>query len=317
MTQKLGFIFPGQGAQKTGMLADLGDQFALVRETFQEASDVLGYDLWELVQSGTDEQLAQTEITQPAILTSSVAVWRLWQDANGIPAALAAGHSLGEYSALVCSGAIAFADAVDLVRKRGQFMQDAVPAGVGAMSAIVGLDDETIVDICAALSEDNQAMSVQAVNFNSPGQVVIAGHTELVKKAGNALLDAGARRALPLPVSAPFHSSLMKPAAEKFAQVIDKIEISTPEVPVIQNATLAATDKPDVIRENLIKQIYMPVPWVKTIQQFQAEGVEVLIEMGPGQVLAGLNKRIAKDLPVVSVNSPQSLEKALEMTLNK
>jgi len=229
---KTGFIFPGQGSQKVGMLSELAEQFDSVQSTFTEASEVLGYDLWKLIQEGPAEELSKTHITQPAILTSSVAIWRLWNEQGGGAPDLVAGHSLGEYSALVCAGVLAFTDAVGLVQKRGLYMQNAVPLGVGAMAAIVGLEDDKIV---AACDEARQGEEVAAVNFNSPGQVVIAGHTGAVARAGDLCKAAGAKRALPLPVSAPFHSILMKPAAEQFATDLEAGALSTPEIPVMQN----------------------------------------------------------------------------------
>src|SRR6056300_561345 len=227
-----GFIFPGQGSQKVGMLAELADSFALVKETFAQASDVLGYDLWALTQSGPAEELAKTHITQPTILTTSVAIWRLWQDQGGIKPGLMAGHSLGEYSALTCAGVMDFADAVSLVQQRGQFMQSAVPLGVGGMAAIIGLEEAKVI---AACEQAKQGEEVAAVNFNCPGQIVIAGHSDAVTRAGELCKEAGAKRALPLPVSAPFHSVLMKPAAEKFAAVLDVVSFNSPDIPVLQN----------------------------------------------------------------------------------
>jgi len=305
---KTGFIFPGQGSQKVGMLSELAEQFDSVQSTFTEASEVLGYDLWKLIQEGPAEELSKTHITQPAILTSSVAIWRLWNEQGGGAPDLVAGHSLGEYSALVCAGVLAFTDAVGLVQKRGLYMQNAVPLGVGAMAAIVGLEDDKIV---AACDEARQGEEVAAVNFNSPGQVVIAGHTGAVARAGDLCKAAGAKRALPLPVSAPFHSILMKPAAEQFATDLEAVALSTPEIPVMQNFGLETPESPDRIRENLVNQIFNPVPWVATINKFADAGICRVLEIGPGKVLNGLNKRIVPEMAVLSINEPAGLNDAL------
>jgi [acyl-carrier-protein] S-malonyltransferase len=304
----LGFAFPGQNSQHVGMLAELGQSHPGIISTFTEASDVLGYDLWQLVQTGTAEQLALTHITQPAILTASVALWRLWLHQGGALPALMAGHSLGEYSALVCAGVLRFTDAVGLVKQRGEFMQSAVPVGVGAMAAIVGLDDAGVTKACA---EASGTEVVAAANFNSPGQVVIAGHSAAVQRAGELCKAAGAKRVLPLSVSAPFHSPLMKPAAEHFAEVLAGITLSTPAIPVVQNYGLATSMDPAAIRQNLVLQIYNPVPWVATVQAFAAGGITTLLELGPGKVLTGLNKRIDAGLNVLAVNDPASLATAL------
>jgi len=305
---KTGFIFPGQGSQKVGMLSELAEQFDSVQSTFTEASEVLGYDLWKLIQEGPAEELSKTHITQPAILTSSVAIWRLWNEQGGGAPDLVAGHSLGEYSALVCAGVLAFTDAVGLVQKRGLYMQNAVPLGVGAMAAIVGLEDDKVV---AACDEARQGEEVAAVNFNSPGQVVIAGHTGAVARAGDLCKAAGAKRALPLPVSAPFHSILMKPAAEQFATDLEAVALSTPEIPVMQNFGLETPESPDRIRENLVNQIFNPVPWVATINKFADAGISRVLEIGPGKVLNGLNKRIVPEMAVLSINETAGLNDAL------
>jgi len=310
MSATLGFTFPGQGSQHTGMLAALAESHPAVLATFSEASSVLGYDLWQLVQQGPAEELALTHITQPAILTASVALWRLWQQLGGAQPALMAGHSLGEYSALVCAGTLPFPDAVTLVRQRGEFMQNAVRVGAGGMAAIVGLDDAAVVTACWQACSFTEA--VAAVNFNSPGQVVIAGHNAAVIRAGELCKEAGAKRVLPLPVSAPFHSPLMQPAAEKFAAVLAKVKLSPPAIPVIQNHGLKSPTDVEEIRTNLILQIYNPVPWVATVQEFTARGITTVVELGPGKVLTGLNKRIAAGLNTMSVNDPASLAAALE-----
>ena len=307
-TGNTGFIFPGQGSQKVGMLSELAEAFAGVQATFDEASNVLGYDLWALIQAGPEEELALTHITQPAILTASVAIWRLWLEQGGGEPAIMAGHSLGEYSALACAGVLAFTDAVGLVQKRGQYMQSAVPVGVGAMAAIVGLDDDKVI---AACNEARESQEVAAVNFNSPGQVVIAGHAEAVARASELCKAAGAKRALPLPVSAPFHSRLMKPAADNFAADLAAVSFQAPRVPVLQNFGLKTPANPDVIRNNLVSQIYNPVPWVDTINRFAAAGISTVVEIGPGRVLSGLNKRINGEMSAMTVNDPASLEAAL------
>ncbi|MCV6604881.1 MAG: ACP S-malonyltransferase, partial [Porticoccaceae bacterium] len=251
MTNQLAFVFPGQGSQKIGMLADIAAQFPVVEATFEEASQVLGYDLWDRVQNGEQEQINLTECTQPLLLTASVAMWRVWQEKGGAQPSLMAGHSLGEWSALVCSGVVAFADAVELVRSRGAYMQEAVPKGVGAMAAIIGLDDEVIVSACKLASGDEV---VVPVNFNSPGQVVIAGHAGAVERAMEACKDAGAKRALPLPVSAPFHTPLMRPAADKLAARIEATRFEAPTVPVVHNVNAGTETDPAAIKTLMIEQ---------------------------------------------------------------
>ena len=302
-----GYIFPGQGSQKVGMLAELAESFSLVKETFLQASDVLGYDLWALTQTGPAEELDKTQITQPTILTASVAIWRLLKDQGGISPSLMAGHSLGEYSALTCAGVIDFADAVSLVQQRGEFMQSAVPLGVGGMSAIIGLDDDKVVVAC---EQAKQGEEVAAVNFNCPGQIVIAGHIDAVTRAGALCKEAGAKRALPLLVSAPFHCVLMKPAAEKFAAVLDEVTFNSPEIPVLQNFGLECSSDPEVIRNNLVNQIFSPVPWIDTINKFAGSRINQVLEIGPGNVLSGFNRRIQPDMNVLSVNDLASLEQA-------
>ena len=311
MAITLGAVFPGQGSQHVGMLSALADAYPQVETTFAEASDALGYDLWQLVREGPAEELALTHITQPAILSASVAVWRIWESTGGHAATLMAGHSLGEYSALVCSGALDFTDAVTLVRKRGEFMQGAVPVGVGAMAAIVGLDDEAVIEACEKAAASSAGV-VAAVNFKSPGQVVIAGHRPAVDAAIDACKAAGAKRALPLPVSAPFHSPLMQPAAERFADVLAEVGIRAPHTPVLQNFSLQASSDAATIRHNLVAQIHNPVPWVATVRLFREQGIERLLEFGPGKVLSGLNKRIDAALQVATVNDPESLQAALQ-----
>jgi len=306
---KFGMVFPGQGSQHVGMLAELAASFDIVQDTFREASAVLGYDLWQLAQAGPAEQLALTHVTQPLMLTGSVAIWRVWLQKKGSQPVLMAGHSLGEYSALVCAGALEFADAVSLVRQRGELMQSAVPVGTGTMAAILGLDDAVVVKCCAAAC--NQDI-VTAANYNSPGQVVIAGHVAAVERAVALCKEAGSRRAIPLSVSAPFHCPLMQPAAVQFAEVLAKIAIKAPQIPVIQNYGLAISSDPEQICRNLVAQIANPVPWVATMNLFAMQQVLQLLEVGPGKVLAGFNKRINPALETISLSDPASLAQALD-----
>ena len=306
--QHLGFVFPGQGSQKIGMLAELAAEFPVVGQTFAEASSVLGYDLWSLVQTGTQDEINLTERTQPLLLTASVAVWRAWQEKNGTRPALMAGHSLGEWSALVCAGVVDFKDAVRMVQQRGKFMQEAVPAGQGAMAAIIGLDDALILDAC---KKAEQGEVVAAVNFNSPGQVVIAGTATAVERASALCKEAGAKRALPLPVSAPFHTELMRPAADRLAEQIAATIFSVPEIPVVHNVTAEVETNPEKIKALMIEQIYSPVRWVECVNTMTAKGIAITLECGPGKVLSGLNKRINTDLVTVSVEKPEELLAAL------
>ncbi|MEX5412901.1 ACP S-malonyltransferase [Atlantibacter hermannii] len=308
MTQ-FAFVFPGQGSQAVGMLADVAAQYPVVEETFAEASAVLGYDLWALVQQGPAEELNKTWQTQPALLTASVALYRVWQQEGGKAPAMMAGHSLGEYSALVCAGVIAFSDAVRLVELRGKLMQDAVPEGTGAMSAIIGLDDESIAKAC---EESAQGQVVSPVNYNSPGQVVIAGHKEAVERAGAACKAAGAKRALPLPVSVPSHCALMKPAAEKLAVELQNITFNAPAIPVVNNVDVACATDPDEIRNALVRQLYSPVQWTKSVELMASRDITHLYEVGPGKVLTGLTKRIVDSLTASAINEPASLAAALE-----
>lgn len=305
---QLAFVFPGQGSQKIGMLADLAEQNPIIQQTFAQASGVLGYDLWDLVQNGSQEDINLTERTQPLLLTASVAIWRLWQEKQGAAPSMLAGHSLGEWSALVCAGVVAFEDAVKLVQQRGAFMQAAVPAGEGAMAAIIGLDDAAIV---AACEQASVAGVVSAVNFNSPGQVVIAGQAPAVEVAMNLCKEAGAKRALPLPVSAPFHTSLMRPAADKLAEQIEATSFSAPQIPVVHNVHAKTESDPARIKALMIEQIYSPVGWVACVQTLAAAGVTQLVECGPGAVLAGLAKRIDKNLSSITTGSTSEFEKAL------
>lgn len=302
---KFAAVFPGQGSQAVGMLAQLAEEFDVVKETFAQASDVLGYDLWALVQDGSAEDLGQTQRTQPALLTASVAIWRVWQQQGKEMPSVMAGHSLGEYSALVCAGVIDFKDAVKLVEQRGQFMQQAVPAGVGAMSAIIGLADEDVATACANAAQDQVC---SAVNFNSPGQVVIAGNKEAVERANALCKEAGAKRALPLPVSVPSHCELMRPAAEQLAAVLETITFNAPTVPVINNVDVEKATDPATIKDALVRQLYCPVRWTESVNAMAEEGVEQLLEMGPGKVLTGLTRRINKALTGAAVNTPDAVK---------
>ncbi|ALO46164.1 ACP S-malonyltransferase [Pseudohongiella spirulinae] len=307
--QKIGFVFPGQGSQKQGMLADMLTSQPVVKETFDEASDILGQDLIQVTQENPDGLLDRTEITQPALLTVSVALWRAWMQNKGSLPEMLAGHSLGEYSALVCANVISFRDAVRLVHMRGKYMQQAVPEGTGAMAAIIGMDDSRIDSICRQVAEGEV---VSAVNFNSPGQTVIAGTREAVGRAMTALKEAGAKRALPLNVSVPSHCALMKPAAEQLAGELADTEFRTPSLPVVQNINGRATREPGDIRENLLKQLYMPVQWVDTIYCMRDFGVGKIVECGPGKVLAGLVKRIHPEIDCYATDNLAAFNEALE-----
>ncbi|AMF93922.1 ACP S-malonyltransferase [Vibrio fluvialis] len=302
---KFAIVFPGQGSQAVGMLAELGEQYDVVKQTFAEASDALGYDLWALVQNGPAEDLNQTFRTQPALLASSVAIWRVWQELGLEQPEVLAGHSLGEYSALVCAGVIDFKAAIKLVELRGQLMQEAVPAGTGAMYAIIGLDDAAIAKAC---EEAAQGDVVSPVNFNSPGQVVIAGQKDAVERAGALCKEAGAKRALPLPVSVPSHCALMKPAAEKLAVALEALTFNTPQIPVINNVDVVAETDPAKIKDALVRQLHSPVRWTEGVEKMAEQGIEKLIEVGPGKVLTGLTKRIVKTLDAAAVNDIASLE---------
>ncbi|OKB68496.1 [acyl-carrier-protein] S-malonyltransferase [Serratia marcescens] len=308
MTQ-FAFVFPGQGSQTVGMLAELAAQYPIVEETFGEASSALGYDLWQLVQQGPAEELNKTWQTQPALLAASVAIFRVWQQQGGKAPALMAGHSLGEYSALVCAGVLDFKAAIRLVELRGKLMQEAVPEGTGAMSAIIGLDNDAIAKAC---EESAQGQVVSPVNFNSPGQVVIAGNKEAVERAGAACKAAGAKRALPLPVSVPSHCALMKPAADKLAVALQDIAFNAPQVPVVNNVDVRTENDPEAIRSALVRQLYSPVRWTESVEFIAAQGVTSLLEVGPGKVLTGLTKRIVDTLTAAAVNDTASLSAALE-----
>jgi [acyl-carrier-protein] S-malonyltransferase len=306
---QLSFVFPGQGSQAVGMLADLAAAFPSVRATFDEASAALGLDLWQLVQEGPAEALNVTCNTQPAMLAAGVAVWRVWREQGGAVPGLLAGHSLGEYTALVAAEAIGFADAVRLVAERGRLMQAAVPEGEGAMAAILGLDDAQVRTVCAEAARGDV---VEAVNFNSPGQVVIAGSAAAVERAIAAAKAAGAKRAVTLPVSVPSHCALMRPAAERLSERLAGISVRAPAIPVLHNVNADRVDGPAAIREILARQLYSPVRWVDTVRRMHAEGVRTCVECGPGKVLAGLGKRIAKEMECLAVYDPAGLAAALE-----
>ena len=305
----LAAIFPGQGSQSIGMLADLAGAFPTVETTFAEASEVLGYDLWRVCQEGPEERLNGTECTQPAMLAAGVAVWRVWIREGGAAPAAMAGHSLGEYSALVCAGAVAFSDAVALVAARGRFMQEAVPAGEGAVAAVLGLDDAEVETACRAAE---QGEVVRPVNFNAPGQVVLAGHAGAVTRAIDLAREAGARRAVLLPLSVPVHSPLMEPAAVRFRACIEEVGLSAPSLPVLANVGVEPHGDPASIRERLVRQLFSPVPWAATVRALAAQGIGSVVEPGPGRVLAGLNRRIDRGMAARAVFDPASLHAAIE-----
>ena len=299
---KLTFFFPGQGSQSVGMMAGFGGS-KVIRDTFAEASDILGVDFWKMAIEA-NESINETTNTQPIMLIAGVATWRAWQVvASDVPSILA-GHSLGEYTALVVSGALSFADSLPLVRYRAEVMQSAVPAGVGAMAAILGLDDDTVRAVCAEAALNDV---LEAVNFNSPGQIVIAGNKAAVERGMELAKIKGAKRALPLPVSVPSHCALMKPAALKLAEYLKDVTITTPQIPVIHNADVASYDNVDKIKDALVRQLYSPVRWVETVQAVYTQGITQAAECGPGKVLAGLTKRIVAELPCVAMTSNEAL----------
>ena len=305
----LAFVFPGQGSQSIGMLVQLATEYPLVQETFAEASEVLGYDLWDLVTSGPEAALNQTERTQPAMLAAGIAVWRVWQSLTNIQPDYLAGHSLGEYSALVASGALSFANAIKLVELRGQYMQQAVPEGQGAMAAILGLDDDAVKMICEQAAGDE---IVAAVNFNSPGHVVIAGNVAAVTKATVLAKEQGAKRALMLPVSVPSHCALMKPAADMLSETLADMPVHETRMPVIHNVSVTPAQDEAGIKTSLAQQLHNPVRWVETVQWLSNQGVDKIVECGPGKVLAGLTKRIDKTVTGLPVFDQSSLEKAVQ-----
>ncbi|AGA91117.1 malonyl CoA-acyl carrier protein transacylase [Thioflavicoccus mobilis 8321] len=309
MSAVFAFLFPGQGSQAVGMLHDLADASPLVRETFTEASDVLGLDLWRLVEEGPKDELDRTENTQPAMLAAGIAVWRVWRASDGPAPQALAGHSLGEYSALVAAGALEFSEAVAVVAERGRLMQAAVPAGTGAMAALIGAADADVIALCEAQA---QGEVLEAVNFNAPGQVVIAGARTAIERAAAAAKDAGAKGVVMLPVSVPSHSSLMRPAAERLAERLADVALAPPQIPILHNASVASEAEPARIRELLVRQLFSPVRWVETAQRLAADGAELAIECGPGRVLAGLGKRIDKRFKTLPVFDPATLATALE-----
>ena len=305
----IAMVFPGQGSQSTGMQASLAEYFDVVSETYAEAAEILAYDLWSLVQEGPAEKLGETVVTQPAMLTAGVAAYRVWQAAGGGDVSLMAGHSLGEYTALVCAGAVDFPDALRIVIRRSELMQEAVPVGIGAMAALLGLDDDAVIALCDEASTIGIA---EPVNFNSPGQVVIAGHATAVRQAVEYAKEHGARRAIILPVSVPSHSSLMREAGQSLAETLNDTAFVTPEKTVISAATGLPYTDADNIRRTLSLQVYSPVLWVKTVQAMVAAGADTIIECGPGRVLAGLMRRIDKGITVAHLDNHDSLQKALQ-----
>lgn len=307
MTQssQVAFVFPGQGSQQVGMLLSLAETFPVIRDTFAQANDVLDIDLWGMIQAGPQDVLNMTENAQPALLAASYAIWRALEELTGIRPAFLTGHSLGEWSALVCAGVVTFEDALKLVRLRGQFMQEAVPVGQGTMAAIIGLDDAVINDCCKQAAGEE---IVAAVNYNAPGQVVIAGHVAAVDRATVLCKAAGAKKAMPLSVTAPFHTILMRPAAERLAANISETEFRAPSIPVIQNVHASVEQDPDVIKSLLVQQIYSPVRWVDCINVLHSEGISFAVECGPGKVLGGLIKRIERKIETYATDSPALLE---------
>ncbi|MEZ5505507.1 MAG: ACP S-malonyltransferase [Gammaproteobacteria bacterium] len=308
MNKQIAFVFPGQGSQSVGMLADLNEAFPIVKQTFDEASDVFGRDMWALAQQGPEQELAQTEITQPIMLIAGVAAWRAWCQASDIRPALMAGHSLGEYTAYVCADAITLADGVALVKRRGELMRDACPGGQGKMAAILGMEDDAIKSVCADAA---QGEVVQAVNFNAPGQVVIAGHSTAVDRAIELAKKAGARKAMPLAVSVPGHSDLMRAASEELAAKLNATQFNNPVIPVVNNIDARIELDPGKIREKLIVQLYSPVLWVDSVKTMAEQGITRMVECGPGKVLSGMNKRIVRELEVFNVQDKASLDATL------
>ncbi|MGZ8258814.1 MAG: ACP S-malonyltransferase [Methylotenera sp.] len=299
---KFAFFFPGQGSQSVGMMAGFGDS-AIIKQTFVEASDILGVDFWAMATE-PNELINETTHTQPIMLTVGIATWRAWQAATNKLPDMLAGHSLGEYTALVASGALSFADALPLVRYRAEVMQNAVPAGIGAMAAILGLDDDTVLAVCAEAAQNEV---LEAVNLNSPGQVVIAGNKAAVERGMELAKAKGAKRALLLPVSVPSHCALMQPAAEKLTEYLKNVTVNTPQIPVLHNADVAAYNDGDKIKDVLVRQLYSPVRWVETVQVIYAAGITQTAECGPGKVLAGLTKRIVAELPCIALTNNDAL----------
>lgn len=302
-----GFIFPGQGSQSVGMMSDLAANFPQVKTLYEEASHVLGYDLWEIVQNGPEEKLNQTEVTQPALLAAGYATYKVLSEEVEVTPAYMAGHSLGEYTALVAAGSINFAQGIELVAERGRLMQLAVDPGDGAMAAVIGLEDDVVAKLCAEVEG-----IVEPANFNSPGQVVIAGYKDAVEQVIPLLQEAGAKKVVMLSVSVPSHCSLMKPAADNLAKYMESFQFQAPQVPVLHNADVQTHQTDAEIKQALVEQLYRPVQWVKTVQKMAEEGVEALYELGPGKVLMGLNRRIDRRVKTTPVYDPASLQKAIE-----
>ena len=308
MTESLAFVFPGQGSQSVGMLAELSELHPLVKDAFREASDGAGVDLWALSQGGPEEMLNRTEYTQPALLAAGVAVWRLWQSRGGAQPALLAGHSLGEYAALVAAGALSLADGAHLVRLRGQLMQDAAPAGTGAMAAVLGAEDAVVVDACHEASRDDV---VVPANYNSPGQIVIGGHAAAVDRALALLAERGVRKAVKLAVSVPSHTPLMREAANRLSETMAGMRWHAPKIPVVQNVDAEVHEGVQSIRDALVRQLYLPVQWTGCVQALAARGAVRIGECGPGKVLAGLAKRIDKSLDARALGTPADFDAAL------
>lgn len=313
-TNKLAFVFPGQGSQSVGMLADIAEQFKEIKQTFDEASAVLGYDLWEVVQKGPTEELDKTENTQPAILTASYAIWRILQEKKILKPDYLAGHSLGEYTALVCANSLNFRDAIRLVEARGQYMKEAVPNGLGAMAAIIGLNEADITNICQEAKQSSEEVLAPA-NFNSIGQTVIAGHKTAVLRAIDIAKTKNAKLAVLIPVSVPSHCQLMLPAATKLEKLVSTINFKLPEIPIISNADVTIYQNIEEIRSGLVKQLYMPVRWVEIIQSLIKFNVKTIIECGPGKVLTGLNKRIDKSLELMATSDVTNLDDVLKLEI--
>ena len=306
---KTAFLFPGQGSQSVGMMSNLAEHSPVVRSTFEEASGTLGYDLWEITEHGPVEKLGQTQITQPALLAAGIATWRVWKESGGPDPDFMAGHSLGEYAALVAAGVIEFGAAVSLVAQRGEMMQAATPPGTGAMAAVLGLDDDVLAGVCEQASE---GQVVSCANFNSPGQIVIAGNKEAVDRACALATEAGARRAIPLAVSVPSHCALMAPAAEGMEKVLKGVGISSSRIPVLHNVDTEARDNADDIRSALVRQLSQPVRWAATVAKLTENGVLDMAECGPGKVLTGLNRRISREITSTALISMDAIEQTLE-----
>ncbi|MFA6409331.1 MAG: ACP S-malonyltransferase [Gammaproteobacteria bacterium] len=305
MSKKIAFVFPGQGSQSVGMLAELAGSYPCINETFTEASTALGFDLWDLVKNGPEEKLNQTTNAQPALLAAGYAVWRVWQEASGTMPSFLAGHSLGEYTALVCAKALDFSSAIKLVAERGRLMQEAVPEGKGAMVAVVGLDNDKIIEIC---KEASHGQILTPANYNSIGQTVLAGEKEAALRAVELAEKAGAKLVKLLAVSVPSHCSLMLPAGEKLVELLAKLEVRSPKIPVLQNADVLFYAEPEKIKDALVRQLSHPVRWVEIVQYFAKEGVEAILECGPGKVLTGLNKRIAPNITTMFLGTSGNLQ---------